>query len=103
MFALALGSKELLLSDDITPESRILLHRDVHDRLQTLAPFIQWDSDAVPLTADGRIVFVVDGYTTSTNYPYAERVDLGGVPGQLRPRVGARHRRRLLRPRSTCT
>ena len=43
-FALALGSKELLLSDDITPESRILLHRDVHDRLQTLAPFIQWDS-----------------------------------------------------------
>ena len=80
MFALALGSKELLLSDDITPESRILLHRDVHDRLRTLAPFIQWDSDAVPLTSDGRIVFVVDGYTTSENYPYAECVDLGGVP-----------------------
>ena len=79
VFALALGSKELLLSDDITPESRILLHRDVHDRLRTLAPFIQWDSDAVPLTADGRIVFVVDGYTTSENYPYAERVDLGGT------------------------
>ena len=74
-----LGSKELLLSDDITSESRILLHRDVHDRLQTLAPFIQWDSHAVPLTADGRIVFVVDGYTTSENYPYAERVDLGGA------------------------
>ncbi len=76
--AFALSSKELLLSDDITPESRILLHRDVHDRLRTLAPFIQWDSDAVPLTANGRIVFVVDGYTTSENYPYAERVDLGG-------------------------
>jgi excisionase family DNA binding protein len=76
-FAIALGSKELLLSDDITSESRILLHRDVHERLQTLAPFVQWDADAVPLTADGRIVFVVDGYTTSANYPYAERVDLG--------------------------
>jgi uncharacterized membrane protein (UPF0182 family) len=78
LFALALGSKDLLISDDITSESRILLHRDVHDRLQTLAPFIQWDSEAVPLTANGRIVFVVDGYTTSENYPYAERVDLGG-------------------------
>lgn len=78
-FALALGSKELLLSDDITADSRILLHRDVHDRLRTLAPFIQWDSHAVPLTSGGRIVFVVDGYTTSGNYPYAERVSIGGV------------------------
>ena len=49
------------------------------DRLQTLAPFIQWDADGVPLTANGRVVFVVDGYTTSDNYPYAERVDLGGA------------------------
>ncbi|MCW2764580.1 MAG: hypothetical protein JWO11_539 [Nocardioides sp.] len=78
-FALALRSKELLLSNDITPESRILLHRDVHDRLQTVAPFIQWDTDAVPLTTNGRIVFVVEGYTTSQNYPYAERVELGGA------------------------
>jgi hypothetical protein len=79
VFALALGSKELLLSDDISPESRLLLNRDVHDRLHALAPFIQWDSSAVPLTSDGRIVFVVDGYTTSENYPYAERVRLGGA------------------------
>ena len=77
-FAFALGSKEVLLSDDITPESRILLHRDVHDRLHTLAPFIQWDSHAVPLSANGRVVFVVDGYTTSANYPYADRVSLAG-------------------------
>ncbi len=79
VFALALGSKELLLSDDITPESRILLHRDVSDRLHALAPFIQWDSRAVPLTANGRVVFVVDGYTTSQNYPSSELVDLGGT------------------------
>ena len=77
-FAFALGSKELLLSDDITSESRILLHRDVNDRLHTLAPFIQWDSQGVPLSANGRVVFVVDGYTTSANYPYADRVDLAG-------------------------
>ncbi len=79
MFALALDSSDLLLSDDITPTSRLLLHRDVHDRLHTLAPFIQWDSEAVPLTADGHIVYVVDGYTTSDSYPYGQQVDLGGA------------------------
>lgn len=78
-FAFALGSKQLLLSDDITPESRILLHRDVHDRLHRLAPFITWDANAVPLTSDGHIEFVVDGYTTSSSYPFAQRFDLGGT------------------------
>ncbi len=78
IFALALGSKQLLLSDDLTSDSRILLHRDVHDRLGTLAPFIQWDGDAFPLTAGGHIVFVVDGYTTSSDYPFAQQVALGG-------------------------
>src|SRR4029079_3159460 len=63
IFALALGSKQVLLSDDLTPDSRILLHRDVHDRLRTVAPFIHWDDDSFPLTVGGHIVFVVDGYT----------------------------------------
>jgi uncharacterized membrane protein (UPF0182 family) len=80
VFAMKLGNKDLLLSDDISAESRILLHRDVHDRLQTLAPFIQWDQRAASLAVGGRIVQVVAGYTTSENYPYAERVELGGVP-----------------------
>jgi uncharacterized membrane protein (UPF0182 family) len=78
MFALKLRSKDLLISDEITPESRIVLHRDVHDRLTTLAPFIRWDAHPAPLAVNGRIVFVVDGYTTSENFPYAERVELGG-------------------------
>jgi uncharacterized protein len=78
-FGLELGTKALVLSDDITSESRLLLHRDVHDRLRTLAPFIQWDTQPVPLAVDGRIVFLVQGYTTSTSYPYAERVELGGA------------------------
>gem|GEM_PF-221631 len=80
VFALHLKSKELLISDDITPESRILLHRDVRDRLATLAPFIRWDSHPAPLAVGGRIVFVVEGYTTSESYPDAERVELGGAP-----------------------
>ena len=79
VFALALGSRKLLLSDDVTRESRILLHRDVRDRLATLAPFIHWDAHPAALGVDGRIVFMVDGYTTSASYPNAERVALGGA------------------------
>ncbi len=87
-FALELGSQALALSDDITSESRLLLHRDVHDRLRTVAPFIQWDSHAASLEIDGRIVFLVQGYTTSTNYPYAERVALGeAFVNYVRPSV----------------
>jgi uncharacterized membrane protein (UPF0182 family) len=80
VFALALGSKKLLISHDLTRESRILLHRDVRDRLATLAPFIHWDTHPAALAVGGRIVFAVDGYTTSAGYPYAERVALGGAP-----------------------
>src|SRR4029079_12967560 len=80
MFALHLGSRHLLLSDDITRQSRILLHRDVRDRLATLAPFIRWDAHPAPVAVNGRTVCVVEGYTTSTTYPDAQRVELGGTP-----------------------
>jgi uncharacterized protein len=87
-FAFELGSQALLLSDDITSESRLLLHRDVYDRLHTLAPFIQWDSHPASLAVNGQIVFLVQGYTTSANYPYAERVELGeGSVNYARPSV----------------
>jgi hypothetical protein len=78
VLALALGSKQVLLSDDITDRSRMLLHRDVHERLRTLAPFLHWDAQSFPLTVGGHIVFVVDGYTTSGNYPFSQPVTLGG-------------------------
>lgn len=77
VFALALSSKDLLISHEVTRRSRILLHRDVRDRLATLAPFIRWDAHPASLAVGGRIVFVVAGYTTSTSYPYAARVALG--------------------------
>ena len=80
MFALHFKSTELMLSDDITSESRILLHRDVRDRLATLAPFIRWDAHPAPVALNGRIVFVAEGYTTSSTYPDAQRVELGGTP-----------------------
>jgi uncharacterized protein len=80
MFALHFKSRQLLFSDDITPQSRILVHRDVRDRLATLAPFVRWDAHPAPVAVNGRIVFVVEGYTISKTYPNAQRVELGGTP-----------------------
>ncbi|MET0510873.1 MAG: UPF0182 family protein [Thermoleophilaceae bacterium] len=89
-FAIERKNKDLLLSDEITDRSRILLHRDVRDRLTALAPFIHWDAHPTPLVVNGRIVFVVEGYTTSKDYPYAERVELGrGSVNYVRPSVRA--------------
>lgn len=78
LFALTLGSKELLLSDDITPDSRLILHRDVHERLEVLAPFLTWDETTVPLQVGGRVVYLAHGTTTSATFPYVEAVSLGG-------------------------
>jgi hypothetical protein len=78
VFALALGSKELLLSDDLTHDSRLLLNRDVHQRLEVLAPFLTWDETTSPLQAGGRVVYLAHGTTTSDTFPYAEAVSLGG-------------------------
>jgi len=70
----------------LTPTSRVLLHRDIRDRLTTLAPFFTYDSDPyMVLDHAGRPIWIVDGYTTSTDYPYAEPyggatvAGLGGV------------------------
>jgi len=60
-------------SSYLTSASRVLLHREITDRLTTLAPFLTYDSNPyLVLGADGRLTWIVDGYTTSANYPYAQ-------------------------------
>lgn len=67
------------LSDDITAESRILYHRQIHDRVKKIAPFLRFDRDAYLVVGEtGRIFWIIDGYTTSDRYPYSEPTkDLG--------------------------
>ncbi len=63
----------------LTPTSRVLLHRNITDRLTTLAPFFTYDSDPYLVVGKGgHLTWIVDGYTTTTNYPYAEPYDAGG-------------------------
>jgi len=70
-FASRFGAMSLLLSNDITPVSRVLFHRDVRDRVARVAPFLKLDRDPYLVLADGRLFWIVDGYTTTARYPYA--------------------------------
>jgi len=71
-FAARFGALNVLLSNDLTPESRVMIYRDVGARVQEAAPFLKFDRDPyVVITADGRLMWMIDGYTTSDKYPYA--------------------------------
>ncbi len=73
---LAGGDWNMLLTGYLAPESRMMIHRRVNDRLSELAGFIHWDTDPyLVLTDAGRLVWIVDGYTTSDSHPYSRMVE----------------------------
>jgi uncharacterized membrane protein (UPF0182 family) len=74
-YALRLGSSQLLLSGSITPESRLLWHRAIDERVQIVAPFFGYDPDPYPVIVDGRLVWLLDAYTISDRYPYSEPIN----------------------------
>jgi uncharacterized membrane protein (UPF0182 family) len=72
LFAARLGDIKLLLSNDLTPESRVLIYRNIRERVQRIAPFFRYDDDPyMVISAVGRIVWLLDGYTVSEWYPYS--------------------------------
>jgi len=86
MFALQFGSIKILLSNDITAESRVLYYRNIVDRVRRLAPFLDFDRDPyLVITKEGRLVWIVDGYTTTDRIPYSQR--LRGVGNYIRNSV----------------
>jgi uncharacterized membrane protein (UPF0182 family) len=70
-FALRLRDLDLLLTETVTPSSRIAIHRDARERVVSLAPFLDWDARPQTVIAGGRVRFVFHGYTSSDHYPYA--------------------------------
>jgi uncharacterized membrane protein (UPF0182 family) len=75
-FAVRFRDINLLISGNIKNDSRLMFNRDVRERVERAAPFLQWDGDPYAVAVDGRLMYVRDGYTTSSNYPYAQRIDL---------------------------
>ncbi|MCI5826477.1 MAG: UPF0182 family protein [Arcanobacterium sp.] len=84
MYAIRFRSTELFFSDRVTNQSQILFDRDPHLRVEKVAPYLTLDSKAVPAVVDmdnnpstpKQLVWIIDGYTTSNNYPYSARETL---------------------------
>lgn len=70
-YALKFQSEQILLSDAIGAESQILYNRDPRERVAEVAPYLTLDSDVYPSVVDGRLFWIVDGYTTSSHFPYS--------------------------------
>lgn len=75
-YALKFQSEQILLSDAINNDSQILYDRDPQQRVAQVAPYLTLDSDTYPAIVDGRVVWIVDGYTTSDAYPYSKAENL---------------------------
>jgi uncharacterized membrane protein (UPF0182 family) len=74
------GDANILLTDYLTPQSRMMIRRKVLDRVQELAGFLDWDSDPyLVITPEGRLVWMLDGYTTSSAHPYSRPLTLEGA------------------------
>ncbi len=76
IYALKFQSEQILFSDFVNEDSQILYDRHPRDRVQKAAPYLTLDSDPYPSVVDGRIVWIIDGYTTSASYPYSSIVSL---------------------------
>lgn len=76
--ALAYTDRNLLLTNYLTSESRMVIHRNVRQRVSKLADFIEWDSDPyLVVTPEGRLTWIIDGFTTSGRHPYSRRIRMG--------------------------
>jgi uncharacterized membrane protein (UPF0182 family) len=94
MIAARFGEIKILLSNDLTPESRVMMHRSVADRVRLIAPFFRYDRDPyLIVTEDGRLVWMIDGYTATDRYPYSDPVRNVGnyVRNSVKATVDAYH------------
>lgn len=75
MAALTLGDRNVFLSSQLTGDSRLILHRNVMDRAEKIAPFLSYDDDPYLVVANGRMYWVIDAFTETNMYPHATRFD----------------------------
>ncbi|MBI4376720.1 MAG: UPF0182 family protein, partial [Elusimicrobia bacterium] len=88
LFALRFKELKIILSGDMTAQSKILYHRNIQERLSKAAPFLRYDQDAyLVVSQEGRLFWIVDAYTATDDYPYSERIR--GVGNYIRNSVKA--------------
>ncbi|MEO8851154.1 MAG: UPF0182 family protein, partial [Allobranchiibius sp.] len=86
-FATTFRSLDLFTSDAVDARSKIIYQRDPVDRVRQVAPWLSVDDDAYPVRSGGKTVWVVDGYTTSSRYPYSQPQSILTASGRPGPRV----------------
>ncbi len=72
LFAIKEKSMRMLISGDISSESKILIYRNIKERVNKIAPFLDYDDDPYLVIDEGKLYWIIDAYTISSNYPYAE-------------------------------
>lgn len=87
LFAMYLKDWQMLFTEDFLPETKVLFRRNIKERIQAIAPFLQFDSDPYLVAGDpgngnfesndNYLFWVIDGYTTSDRYPYSDTTNLG--------------------------
>ena len=76
LFAIKYQEQRILLSNLINKDSKILFNRDPSLRVQKVAPWLTLDGNIYPAVVNGKVVWIIDGYTTNSGYPYAKRINL---------------------------
>ncbi|WP_203701604.1 UPF0182 family membrane protein [Asanoa iriomotensis] len=76
LYTVKMQETNFLLSEAVNDNSKLLYVRNPRDRVAKVAPFLKLDGDPYPAVVDGRVVWIVDGYTTASTYPNSERVNL---------------------------
>ena len=79
VFALKYQEQRILLSSLINKDSKILFNRNPRDRVAKVAPWLTLDGDPYPAVIDGKILWIIDGYTTSAGYPYSKQTSLSSA------------------------
>jgi len=77
LFAIQYQEQRIVLSSLINAESKILYNRSPRERVAKVAPWLTLDGDPYPAIVDGKVQWIIDGYTTSAGYPYSQTTSLG--------------------------
>lgn len=72
LFSVREGSMKMLVSSNINSDSKIIINRNIVDRVQKIMPYLQYEKDPYMTTVDGKLYWIIDAYTASNNYPYSE-------------------------------
>ena len=94
LYAIKFRDPNIVISNYVNSHSQILYDRDPQDRVREVAPFLSLDAQMYPAVVDGRLVWVVDGYTTTDRYPYSRMASMDDIvaDSQTRANTAAQHR-----------